>query len=198
MRAAGVRQSRLCRDNGSPTYAAIIDALVSRLGGDDPAVTLLRNDPRPPVQSALYLRLLGAVHRIALSRPDCPLRRYFPSAGGHVDPQAAVEAFFRVVAAHAAAVAVDMRADVQTNEVGRSAPLSAAMNYLTVTAGLPLRLLEVGASAGLNLWMDGLPHLRALAGERAAGACDVKPSRNKRGMAACSLPGWKPRPTALT
>jgi hypothetical protein len=154
LRAAGVRQSRLCRDNGSPTYAAIIDALVSRLGGDDPAVTLLRNDPRPPVQSALYLRLLGAVHRIALSRPDCPLRRYFPSAGGQVDPQAAVEAFFRVVAAHVAAVAVDMRADVQTNEVGRSAPLSAAMNYPTATAGLPLRLLGVGASAGLNLWMD--------------------------------------------
>ena len=71
-----------------------------------------------------------------------------------MDPQAAVEAFFRVVAAHRAAVAVDMRADVQTNEVGRSAPLSAAMNYLTATAGLPLRLLEVGASAGLNLWMD--------------------------------------------
>ena len=154
LRAAGVRQSRLCRDNGSPTYAAIIDALVSRLGDDDPAVTLLRNDPRPPVQSALYLRLLGAVHRIALSRPDCPLRTYFPSAGGQVDPQAAVEAFFRVVAAHRAAVAVDMRADVQTNEVGRSAPLSAAMNYLTATAALPLRLLEVGASAGLNLWMD--------------------------------------------
>ena len=154
LRAAGVRQSRLCRDNGSPTYAAIIDALVSRLGGDDPAVTLLRSDPGPPVQSALYLRLLGAVHRIALSRPDCPLRRYFPSAGGHVDPPAAVEAFFGVVAAHRAAVAVDMRAGVQTNEVGRSAPLSAAMNYLTVTAGLPLRLLEVGASAGLNLWMD--------------------------------------------
>jgi len=36
LRAAGVRQSRLCRDNGSPTYAAIIDALVSRLGGNDP------------------------------------------------------------------------------------------------------------------------------------------------------------------
>jgi hypothetical protein len=154
LRAAGVRQSRLCRDNGSPTYAAIIDALVSRLGGDDPAVTLLRNDARPPVQTALYLRLLGAVHRIALSQTDCPLRRYFPSAGGHVDPRAAVEAFFGVVADHRAAVAVDMRADVQTNEVGRSAPLSAAMNYLTATAGLPLRLLEVGASAGLNLWMD--------------------------------------------
>lgn len=154
MRAAGVRQSGLCRDNGSPTYAAIIDALISRLGDDDPAATLLRNDPRPPVQSALYLRLLGAVHRIALSQPDCPLRRYLPSAGGHVDPQAAVEAFFGVIAADRAAVAVDMQADVQTNEVRRSAPLSAAMNYLTATAGLPLRLLEVGASAGLNLWMD--------------------------------------------
>jgi hypothetical protein len=154
LRAAGLRQSRLCHNNGSPTYAAIIDALVSRLGGDDPAVTLLRNDPRPSVPSALYLRLLGAVHRIALSRPDCPLRRYFPSAGGHVDPQAAAEAFFRIAAAHMAAVAVDMQADVQTNDVGRSAPLSAAMNYLTATAGLPLRLLEVGAAAGLNLWMD--------------------------------------------
>jgi hypothetical protein len=154
LRAAGVRQSRLCRDNGSPTYAAIIDGLVSRLGGDDPAVTLLRDDPRPPVQSALYLRLLGAVHRIALSQPDCPLRRYLPSTGGHVDPQAAVAAFFRVVAADTAAVAAGMQADVQTNEVGRSAPLSAAMNYLTVAAGLPLRLLEVGAAAGLNLWMD--------------------------------------------
>ena len=116
-----MRQSGLCRDNGSPTYAAIIDALVSRLGGNDPAVTLLRNDPRPPVQSALYLRLLGAVHRIALSQPDCPLRRYFPSAGGQVDPQVAAEAFFGVIAADRAAVAIDMQADVQTNEVGRSA-----------------------------------------------------------------------------
>ena len=121
LRAAGVRQSRLCRDNGSPMYAAIIDALVSRLGGDDPAVMLLRSDPGAPVQSALYLRLLGAVHRIALSWPDCPLRRYFPSAGGQVDPPAAVEAFFGVVAAHRAAVAVDMRgwcADQRGGEVG--------------------------------------------------------------------------------
>jgi hypothetical protein len=94
------------------------------------------------------------VHRIALSQPDCPLRRYFPSTGGHVDPQAAVKAFFGVVAADTAAVAAGMWADVQTNEVGRPAPLSAAMNYLTATAGLPLRLLEVGAAAGLNLWMD--------------------------------------------
>lgn len=149
-----MRQSGLCRDNGSPTYAAIIDALIGRLGDDDPAATLLRDDPRPPVQSALYLRLLGAVHRIALSQPDCPLRRYLPSAGGHVDPQAAVEAFFGFVAADRAAVAAGMQADVQTNEVRRSAPLSAAMNYLTATAGLPLRLLEVGAAAGLNLQMD--------------------------------------------
>ena len=154
LRAAGVRQSQLCRDNASPTYAAIIDAVVSRLGGDDPVVTLLRDDPRPPVRSAVYLRLLGAVHRIVLSRPDCPLRHYFPSAGGQVDPPAAAEAFFGVVATHRAAVAVDMQADVQTNEVGRSAPLSAAMNYLTAVAGLPLRLLEIGAAAGLNLWMD--------------------------------------------
>jgi len=60
----------------------------------------------------------------------------------------------RALRAFGRSVAAGMQADVQTNEVGRSAPLSAAMNYLTVAAGLPLRLLEVGAAAGLNLWMD--------------------------------------------
>lgn len=47
-----------------------------------------------------------------------------------------------------------MAAGVQTNEVGRAAPLSAAMNHVALATGLPLRLLEVGSSAGLNLSLD--------------------------------------------
>src|SRR3954469_11343358 len=41
---------------------------------------------------------------------------------------------------------------VQTNEVGRCAALAPAM--LSIAAGRPLRLLELGASAGLNLRWD--------------------------------------------
>jgi hypothetical protein len=47
-----------------------------------------------------------------------------------------------------------MQVNVQTNEVGRSAVLSAGLRYLSPIVQLPLRLLEVGASAGLNLWPD--------------------------------------------
>jgi hypothetical protein len=65
-----------------------------------------------------------------------------------------VAAFFEVVASATEVIEREMRVNVQTNEVGRSAPLSAAFNYLSVAAPMPLRLLEVGASAGLNLWPD--------------------------------------------
>jgi hypothetical protein len=47
-----------------------------------------------------------------------------------------------------------MRASVQTNEVGRAAPLSAALHELGRPAGGNVRLLELGSSAGLNLWLD--------------------------------------------
>jgi hypothetical protein len=150
LRQTGERQARWCGEAGAPTYEAIIAALVDALEGRAAAVRLLRSDGRDPWSSAVYLRLLGAVQRLAMRDPSCPLRRYYPTLGGTADAEAAVGAFFQVVEEHQPAVAHGMRAEVQTNEVGRSAPLSAAMNYL----GGPLRVLEVGASAGLNLWLD--------------------------------------------
>ena len=42
----------------------------------------------------------------------------------------------------------------QTNEVGRSAVLIAAARWITENTGFPLRLSELGASAGLNLNFD--------------------------------------------
>jgi hypothetical protein len=43
---------------------------------------------------------------------------------------------------------------VQTNEPGRSAVMFAALLWLTDRYGMPIRLLEIGASAGLNLLFD--------------------------------------------
>jgi hypothetical protein len=160
LRRGGVQQARLCRDNGSPTYAAVIDALVADLPGGSghraagAATLLLLDDPGDVVGSALYLRLLGAVHRIALGDPSCPLRAFLPSTGGKVDPDHAVAAFFDLVADRRAAVATAMRAPVQTNEVGRAVPLSAGMNAVAAKGPSRLRLLEVGAAGGLNLQLD--------------------------------------------
>lgn len=161
LRTAGRLQAWLCRENGSPTYAAIIDAMVSELDGTEPSapepsapVKLLLADSRPAGPSAVYLRLLAAVHRLVLADPTSPLRRLYPSVGGTADPVEAVDVFFDVVAHHAAQLAKDMVTDMQTNDVGRAAPLSAGLNWVVDSLGGPVRLLEIGASAGLNLWMD--------------------------------------------
>src|SRR5436189_63817 len=45
-------------------------------------------------------------------------------------------------------------APIQTNEVARCGPLAAGFLFVARETELPLRLLEVGASAGLNLRFD--------------------------------------------
>src|SRR5690606_1800740 len=51
-------------------------------------------------------------------------------------------------------VAERLTAGVQTNEVGRSAALAGGFAEVQARTGLPLRVLELGASAGLNLRFD--------------------------------------------
>jgi hypothetical protein len=151
LRAAGRLQARLCREGGSPTWEAVVTALIDSLDDDGHAASrLLRRDGRPAEGSALYLRLLGAAHRRALSDPSCPLRQFLPTTGGALDPDRAVGAFFAMVEENETVIAEGMAAPVQTNDVGRAAALSAAMQVI----GGPLRLLEIGTSAGLNLSMD--------------------------------------------
>lgn len=156
LRRAGRLQARLCHEHGSPIYGAVTDGLVGALdeGTDLVALDLLRADPRDAVGSAVYLRLFGAVHRLAMLDPSCPVRRCYPSVGGRPDPAGAAVTLPAVVAANRAFVEREMQRDVQTNDVGRVAPLSAAMRYVVSRLGGPVRLLEPGASAGLNLWPD--------------------------------------------
>ena len=153
--AVGRRQERLCADNGSPTYAQIISAIVERIHDrSEAAVELLYEDPRPAIESALFLRLLGAVHRLVLAGDGCGLERCYPSAGGELDAEGATSRFFPFVDAKREVVAQEMQVAVQTNDVGRSGVISAGLRYIAGVVGRPLRLLEVGASAGLNLWCD--------------------------------------------
>ena len=189
LRSGAELQSRLCKENGSPTYSAIIDALSENLLSNRTALEILRADSRDVVGSALYLRFLGAVNRIALADPSCPLRRFFPSLGGNIDVDKVPEVFFDVVAERPDAVAAGLAADVQTNEVGRAAPLSAALNHLTRTGESEVNLLEVGASAGLNLWLD---RYRVDAGQTKWGPPD-SPVQLTGHFIAGSPPAWPVR-----
>jgi hypothetical protein len=66
---------------------------------------------------------------------------------------------------------------VQTNEVERSRALLPGFLEVVRQTGLPLRLLEIGASAGLNLRWDHFPFLDVPAAIRVAErrGCDLNP-----------------------
>jgi len=102
--------------------------------------------------SVLGIRLMGAVHRVVL-RGDAPdLAAQYPSAGG--TPDEPWPAFLGVLTEHARELRERLQDPVQTNEPLRCAALLGGFLEVSHATGLPLRLLEVGASAGLNLRFD--------------------------------------------
>jgi hypothetical protein len=102
-------------------------------------------------QSAPELRLLAALHQLVLGGGAPELAPYFPSAGGTAPPAGAWAVARRVLAEHAAFVRERAGDAVQTNEPGRCAALYGGLLWLSERHRLPVRLLEIGASAGLNL-----------------------------------------------
>ena len=104
--------------------------------------------------SALALRFLGAVHRLVLEGRAPALARHYPSAGGEAGLDGAWAAFRDTLEQHRDTLRTLVHRPCQTNEVGRSAALFGGFLLVAREAALPLRLLELGASAGLNLRWD--------------------------------------------
>ena len=146
-------QAAACAESASPLYGRVLDAVVDDLRAGGPTARLLGARSDDPFGSALALRFLGAVHRIVLEGRAPALAAHYPSVGGREGPGLAAT-FLATVDEHESEVGRMIHDAVQTNEVGRSAVLVGG--YATVTHGtsLPLRILEVGASAGLNLRWD--------------------------------------------
>ena len=200
--AHGGRRPRLQREGcarlGSPLYARLLAGLAADHGAGGLTAELLEGRSARPVHDALALRLLGAVHRIVLDGRAPELAQFYPSAGGLAagDP---TPAFLAAVATHRREVEDGLARGVQTNEVGRAAVLVPGFALVARRTGLPLRLREVGSSAGLllrweryryvagaveigdpasplvfdDVWIDGPPDLSRPAGRR-------RPSRVRR------------------
>jgi len=100
--------------------------------------------------------LLGAVHLLLLRAADHELAAFFPDLTAVPDaPAAAGPAFRAFCGARADEIAALLRSHlVQTNEPRRCAYLLPAFSRVAGQAQVPLALIEVGASAGLNLLFD--------------------------------------------
>jgi hypothetical protein len=149
-----VTQADWCARLGSPFYAALMHRAAADLLAGGPVADVLAGREDNPGPSALTLRLFGVIHRIVLDGRAPALARFYPSVGGVPDIAAAWPAFLDVVRGHAAEIRAGLDQPPQTNEVGRAAALVGGLRHAVAAHPLPVRLAEIGASAGLNLRAD--------------------------------------------
>ena len=140
-----------CRLYGSPLYEALCERVIGDLERGGPVARLLADWQGDPVHAFLPLRLLGAVHDRALAGDAPELAACYPTCGGVADPERAWPAFLGVIEAQPARLRPWLERWPQTNEVRRCAGLLGGFLHIAKRTGLPLRLLEIGCSAGLNL-----------------------------------------------
>lgn len=138
----------------SPLYAELLERSAADVEAGGPVWAVLEGHEHDPGPSALALRLVGSVHRLVLQGRLPDLAARYPSAGGDGDATAAWAPFIAAVEAHRDELREAVDRPVQTNEVRRCAALLGGFLEVSKATRLPLRLLEAGASAGLNLRFD--------------------------------------------
>lgn len=147
-------QAAACGKAGSSLYQRILTGALADARAGGVTARLLAPHDRDPLGSALALRLMGTVHGLVLAGEAPALARLYPSTGGDPSRGDPVAAFLEVLHDRSAEVAAGLHEGVQTNEVGRAAVLAGGYAAVAERFRLPLRVLEVGASAGLNLCFD--------------------------------------------
>jgi hypothetical protein len=145
-------QAKACGHLGSPLYRDLLDRAAEDVVAGGPVWEVLRGHENDPGGSALVLRLMGAVHRLVLAGELRELGELYADPGR--DSRATWEAFAAALSERTEELRRLTVLPVQTNEAGRCAALLPGFLTVAGETGLPLRLLELGSSAGLNLRWD--------------------------------------------
>jgi hypothetical protein len=143
-------QAEMCGKIGSPLYAGLLERAAVDVESGGPVGKPLRGHENDPQLSVLGLRLMGAVNRLVLTGREPALADAYADG----DPARAWEMLRDVVSRNGTELRDLVELPVQTNEVGRCNALLFGFTEVAGATGLPLRQLEVGASAGLNLRWD--------------------------------------------
>ena len=147
------RQAESCRKLGAGFTGDVVETLADQLRGDGRLAALLPDWPGDPWAEAVPLRLCGALHALA-SGQNAALAALYPPRATTLDREAFVRQLNAVLGTDRAFFEKMLRQPPQTNEIGRSAVLLGGFAEITRQTQLPLALLEIGASAGLNLRWD--------------------------------------------
>lgn len=137
----------------APLYAALLTGAAHDVAAGGVTARVFAGLEGPP-GSVPGLRLMAALHRLVISRQVPELALHYPSVGGTAAPAGAWAPARRVIEERTDELRELVARPVQTNEVGRSAVLLTGLLHIAARTGAPLRLLEIGASGGLNLNVD--------------------------------------------
>jgi hypothetical protein len=154
VRHSFVRQAQACETLGSPFTARLCRLAAERMTPSTAVEAVVLEWTGDPTASgdAVALRLTGALHALALLRADDDLVAVYPPNPADEDRLwTAIIAAFRT---HESFILERLAYAPQTNEVRRSAALLPGFLTISALTAKPLRLLEIGASAGLNLHWD--------------------------------------------
>ncbi|RDJ23237.1 DUF2332 family protein [Bosea caraganae] len=199
LRAHFIGQARGCRQLGSPFTALVCELLAERLDRTSAFGRRMFDWPGEPRADALSLRAAGALNALARSGRDLALRAAYPPNETQAEPL--WQALSAAIAGHDAFLTSYLDSPPQTNEVKRCAVLLGGALVIARESGLPLDLIEIGSSAGLNLgferyryelgsaewgsadapvtirsqWRGTLPPLDAPLAVAARRACDLNP-----------------------
>ncbi len=133
-------------------FSALYERLSLGIADDEDLLALLGEAPAGQRRPTL---LLAAVHDLLLGGTRHPLADFYLSVTDSPrtdDPWVAFRDF-----CHTFRPAIESRIEhgaTQTNEIRRAAALMIGLHYVQATASRPIRLVELGASAGLLLAFD--------------------------------------------
>ena len=157
--AAFERQELSCSSLGSP-FTANLRALFAQHGlppsGLRERMMAWQEDPTSS-GDALPVRLCGALHELVLAGNDADLAAVYPP-NHREDDGRLLTALSNTIGTHDRFLTQRLSSPPQTNEVRRSTAIYAALMHIADRTRMPLKLSEVGASAGLNLLLDRFHH----------------------------------------
>lgn len=176
IRASFAEQAGFCTQLGAPFTALLAETLGKRLDRSTAVGRRVLDWAGDPgcFADAVALRLCGGLHFFARNRRAPDLSGLYPPAS-LPDEATLWSALAPVLAEESLPAWLDFAP--QTNEVGRSAVLMSGLLVIADRLKLPLRLYELGASAGLNLLLDRYGYdLGGLATGDPASGVELKPA----------------------
>lgn len=160
-----------CRTGNAPFTADIIELCRDNILGGGSLAALVVPWHGNLKADAVSLRVAGALHfLVRIGRAPKLAAFYPPHQRAVFDRDAVAREIEAAVAENLDAVRDTISRPPQTNEVGRSAVLMPGYAEVARRTGLPLRVLELGASAGLNMQWHRYAYRY---GERFVGAQDA-------------------------